>query len=153
MKAAILYDIGQPLKIEELEMPAVNDEDVLIKTFACGVCHTDLKVVRGRNRFKPPAILGHEVSGIIERIGSRCKDLFNEGDAVIIGMRYKCGRCRYCLSARENLCANRPAPPSLSSPTARRLAGGMSAALPNMFPFLAIWHLKFQRALVWKRRA
>jgi D-arabinose 1-dehydrogenase-like Zn-dependent alcohol dehydrogenase len=113
MKAAVLYEVRQPLRIEELEMPDVNDDDVLIKTFACGVCHTDLKVFEGRNRFKSPTILGHEVSGWIERVGSRCKDFFKEGDPVIIGMRYKCGRCRYCLAGRENLCADRPAPPPL----------------------------------------
>jgi D-arabinose 1-dehydrogenase-like Zn-dependent alcohol dehydrogenase len=110
MKAAVLYEVRQPLRIEELEMPNVGDEDVLIKVVACGVCHTDLKVMEGKNRFTPPTILGHEVAGTLERVGARCKD-FKEGDRVIIGMRYKCGRCRYCLSARENLCERRPAPP------------------------------------------
>ncbi len=113
MKAAVLYEIREPLRIEELEIPALNDDDVLIKTYACGVCHTDLKVFEGRNRFKPPTVLGHEVSGTIERVGSRCREFFKEGDGVIVGMRYRCGRCRYCLAARENLCSNRPAPPPL----------------------------------------
>ena len=93
MKAAVLHEARQPLQIEELEMPEVGDEDVLIKVAACGVCHTDLKVVEGRNRFTPPTILGHEVAGTIEQVGARCKD-FKVGDRVIIGMRYKCGRCR-----------------------------------------------------------
>jgi S-(hydroxymethyl)glutathione dehydrogenase/alcohol dehydrogenase len=48
----------------------------------------------------------------VEQIGAQCKD-FKIGDRVIVGMRYKCGRCRYCLSARENLCERRPAPPAL----------------------------------------
>ena len=113
MKAAVLYEVRQPLRIEELDMPEVGDEDVLIKVAACGVCHTDLKVIEGRNRFISPTILGHEVAGTLERVGARCKD-FKEGDRVIIGMRYKCGRCRYCLSARENLCERRPAPPKLT---------------------------------------
>jgi D-arabinose 1-dehydrogenase-like Zn-dependent alcohol dehydrogenase len=112
MKAAVLHEARQPLKIEELEMPVVGDEDVLIKIAACGVCHTDLKVVEGRNRFTPPTILGHEVAGTIEQVGAKCQE-FKAGDRVIIGMRYKCGRCRYCLTARENLCARRPAPPAL----------------------------------------
>jgi D-arabinose 1-dehydrogenase-like Zn-dependent alcohol dehydrogenase len=112
MRAAVLYEARQPLKIEELEMPGVGDEDVLIKVASCGVCHTDLKVVEGRNRFTPPTILGHEVAGTVEQVGAHCKD-FKAGDRVIIGMRYKCGRCRYCLSARENLCERRPAPPVL----------------------------------------
>ena len=45
MKAAVLYEVRKPLKIDELEMPEVSDEDVLIKVACCGVCHTDLKVV------------------------------------------------------------------------------------------------------------
>jgi D-arabinose 1-dehydrogenase-like Zn-dependent alcohol dehydrogenase len=115
MKAAVLYEARQPLKIDELQMPEVGDEDVLIHVAACGVCHTDLKVVEGRNRFTPPTILGHEVAGTVEQVGARCMD-FKVGDRVIVGMRYKCGRCRYCLSARENLCERRPAPPHLRKP-------------------------------------
>ncbi len=112
MKAAVLYEVRQPLRLEDLEMPDVHDEDVLIKVVSCGVCHTDLKVIEGRNRFTPPTILGHEVAGTVEAIGAQCKD-FKVGDRVIVGMRYKCGRCRYCLSAHENLCERRPAPPNL----------------------------------------
>ncbi len=112
MKAAVLYEARQPLRLEELAVPEVQDEDVLIKVASCGVCHTDLKVVEGRNRFTPPTVLGHEVAGTVEAVGARCQD-FKAGDRVIIGMRYKCGRCRYCLSARENLCERRPAPPNL----------------------------------------
>jgi S-(hydroxymethyl)glutathione dehydrogenase / alcohol dehydrogenase len=112
MKAAVFYEVRQPLRIEEIEMPEVSDEDVLIKIAVCGVCHTDLKVIEGRTRFTPPTVLGHEVAGTVERVGSHCQD-FKAGDRVIIGMRYKCGRCRYCLTARENLCERRPAPPSL----------------------------------------
>jgi S-(hydroxymethyl)glutathione dehydrogenase/alcohol dehydrogenase len=112
MKAAILYKARQALGIEELEMPEVRDEDVLIRVVSCGVCHTDLKVMEGRNRFTPPTVLGHEVAGTVERAGARCGE-FKAGDRVIIGMRYKCGRCRYCRSARENLCEHRPSPPAL----------------------------------------
>ena len=115
MKAAVLYEARQPLRVEELQMPEVGDEDVLIQVASCGVCHTDLKVAEGRNRFTPPTVLGHEVAGTIEERGALCKD-FQVGDRVIVGMRYKCGRCRYCLGARENLCERRPAPPPLSKP-------------------------------------
>ena len=115
MKAAILYQARQPLRIEELEMPEVGGDDVLIKVASCGVCHTDLKVAEGRNRFTPPTVLGHEVAGTVEQVGAHCKE-FRVGDRVIIGMRYKCGRCRYCLRARDNLCERRPAPPALKKP-------------------------------------
>ena len=115
MKAAILYEARQPLRIEDLQMPEIDVEDVLIKVASCGVCHTDLKVAEGRNRFTPPTVLGHEVAGTVEQVGAHCKE-FRVGDCVIIGMRYKCGRCRYCLRARENLCERRPAPPGLKKP-------------------------------------
>jgi S-(hydroxymethyl)glutathione dehydrogenase / alcohol dehydrogenase len=120
MKAAVLYEPRQPLRIEELQRPVVGDDDVLIKVACCGVCHTDLKVVEGRNRFTPPTVLGHEVAGTVEQVGTRCAD-FKIGDGVIIGMRYKCGRCRYCLAARENLCERRPAPPALVKPNGTRV--------------------------------
>ena len=58
MKAAVLYEARQPLRFEELQMPDVHEDDVLIKVASCGVCHTDLKVAEGRNRFVPPTILG-----------------------------------------------------------------------------------------------
>src|SRR6266571_3719372 len=152
MKAAVFYEVRQPLRIEELEMPAVNDEDVLIKTFACGVCHTDLKVVEGRNRFNPPTVLGHEVSGTIERVGSRSTEFFKEGDAVIIGMRYKCGRCRYCLGGRENLCVNRPAPPPLrktdGAPVTRWNVGGFAeyVSVPGYMIFKVPQEIKLEEA-------
>ena len=57
MKAAVLYEARQPLQIEELEMPQVGDEDILIKVAACGVCHTDLKVVEGRTASRPRPFL------------------------------------------------------------------------------------------------
>ena len=83
MKAAVLYEARQPLKIEDLKMPDVGDEDVLIKVVSCGVCHTDLKVIEGRTRFTPPTILGHEVAGTVEQVGVHCQD-FKGGDRVVI---------------------------------------------------------------------
>lgn len=111
MKAAVLYEARQPLRLEDLEPPAVHHDDVLIRVKACGVCHTDLKVVEGRNPFESPTILGHEVSGTIEEVGTNQRRAFEVGDRVIVGMRYKCSRCRYCLAGRENLCVDRPSPP------------------------------------------
>ncbi len=112
MKAAVLYQAGGPLQIEELEKPTIGDEEVLIKVAACGVCHTDLKyITRGRDPYVLPGIVGHEISGIIEEVGRHQKSFFKEGDRVIVGMRYKCGKCPYCLAGRDNLCRNRPSPP------------------------------------------
>lgn len=111
MKAAVLREARRPLTIEEIEMPAIREDELLIKVAACGVCHTDLKVTEGRSPFTSPTILGHEVSGTLEQVGQALRSSFQEGDRVIVGMRYKCGRCRYCAAGRENLCRERPAPP------------------------------------------
>ncbi len=82
MKAAVLYQARAPLRIEDLEMPEVHEEDVLIRVASCGVCHTDLKVMEGRSRFTPPTILGHEVAGTVAQVGARCGD-FRIGNRVI----------------------------------------------------------------------
>ena len=113
MKAALLYEAGKPLVIEDLEIPKLDDDKLLLKVAACGVCHTDLKVIEGRNPFTSPSVLGHEVSATVEEVGKTLRDAFKPGDPVIVGMRYKCGRCEYCLAGRDNLCRNRPKPAPL----------------------------------------
>lgn len=113
MQAAVLYEARKPLQIEEMETPSIGDTEVLIRVAACGVCHTDLKAVEGSIPFQSPSLLGHEVSGTIEGVGKEQRAAFKEGDRVIVGMRYKCGRCRYCMAGRENICRNRPKPAPL----------------------------------------
>src|SRR5687768_15570725 len=103
MKAAVVQEVGKPLTIEELEMPVITDGDVLIRVVACGVCFSDLKVLRGKKLSNVPALIGHEVSGTIEEVGRTQQPYFKKGDAVIVGMRYRCGKCRYCLAGRDNL--------------------------------------------------
>jgi S-(hydroxymethyl)glutathione dehydrogenase/alcohol dehydrogenase len=110
LKAAVLYKGGQPLKIEELEVPSVGDEEVLIRVAVCGACHTDLKVAEGGTPFTSPTVLGHEVAGIVERVGQNQQAFFKEGERVIVARRYRCGRCEYCQAGRENLCSNPPRP-------------------------------------------
>jgi S-(hydroxymethyl)glutathione dehydrogenase/alcohol dehydrogenase len=113
MKAAVLHELKKPMTIEEFEIPEIGPDEVLIKVKACGVCHTDFKVIEGRIASRMPAIIGHEVSGTIAEAGSSQKTAFKPGDAVIVGTRYRCGRCQYCMSGRENLCRARPAPAAL----------------------------------------
>jgi D-arabinose 1-dehydrogenase-like Zn-dependent alcohol dehydrogenase len=141
MKVAVLYEAGKPFKIEDVELPTVSDDDILIRVAVCGVCHTDLKVAEERSPFVSPTILGHEVSGTIERVGRGQHSFFKEGDRVIVGMRYKCDRCRYCLAGRDNLCNNPPKPPSYKkangSPVHRWNVGGFAEyiAVPGHMVF------------------
>ncbi len=107
MKAAVFYGPNQPLKIEEVPTPEPAAGQVLIKTAACGVCHTDLHYIdHGVPTFKkPPLILGHEPSGTIAGLGQDVSG-FKEGDKVLAPAVLTCGNCEFCRTGRENICAN-----------------------------------------------
>ena len=141
MKAAVLYKVHDPLTIEDFEVPGISPGEVLIKVKACGICHTDYKVIEGRIPSRMPAIIGHEVSGTVEEVGSSQQKAFKPGDAVIVGTRYRCGHCEYCVSGRENLCRARPAPASLTRTDGKEIyrwnVGGFAQylALPGYMVF------------------
>ncbi len=111
-KAAVIHKEGKiednPLKIEELETKEPAENEVLIKVKVCGICRTDLHVVEGdlgeiNNDLTP----GHEVVGIIEKLGKNVKN-FEAGERVGLAWLYSsCGSCEYCISGRENLCQNK----------------------------------------------
>ncbi len=107
MKAAVFYGPNQPLKIEEIPTPKPALGQVLIKTAACGVCHTDLHYIdHGVPTFKkPPLILGHEPSGTIAGLGQDVSG-FAEGDRVLAPAVLTCGECVFCRTGRENICVN-----------------------------------------------
>lgn len=105
MKAAIFKEPNQPLVIEEIPTPEIGEDELLIKVVACGVCHTDLHYLdHGVPTFKkPPIILGHEASGIVEETTSH---KFKKGDRVLIPAVLTCGKCEFCKLGKENLCLN-----------------------------------------------
>jgi S-(hydroxymethyl)glutathione dehydrogenase/alcohol dehydrogenase len=141
MKAAVLHKLHDPLTIEDFEMPTISPDEVLIKVKACGICHTDYKVIEGRIHSRMPAIIGHEVSGTIEEVGSGQREAFKPGDPVIVGTRYRCGHCQYCVAGRENLCRARPDPASLKRTDGKEIyrwnVGGFAQylALPGYMVF------------------
>ena len=106
MKAAILKELGGPLQIEEVPEPAIEPEEVLVKVMACGTDGTDLKMVDGFG-YTPelPFILGHEIAGVVAEAGSGVSAL-KSGDRVIAYNFSTCGRCRFCLTHREQLCVD-----------------------------------------------
>lgn len=107
MKAAVFYGPNQPLKIEEVKIPKIEQNEILVKIAACGVCNTDLHYIdHGVSTFKkPPMILGHEPSGIVEETGAEVKN-FKVGDRVLIPPVFSCGYCDNCRLGRENICFN-----------------------------------------------
>src|SRR4051794_24471555 len=157
MKAAVLHELHKPMSIEDFQMPAITPDEVLIKVKACGVCHTDYKVIEGRIPSRMPAIIGHEVSGTIAEVGSSQKSAFKPGDAVIVGTRYRCGHCQYCASGRENLCRARPAPASLTRTDGQEIyrwnIGGFSQylALPGYMIFKLPQGLSLEGARIRRR--
>jgi S-(hydroxymethyl)glutathione dehydrogenase / alcohol dehydrogenase len=107
MKAAIFHGAHQPLTIENVDVADPIGREVLVKTVASGVCHSDLHFVDGYYQFPTPAILGHEAAGIVEKVGPQVTD-FQPGDHVIACLSVFCGNCDYCLTGKTHLCATRP---------------------------------------------
>ncbi len=105
MKAAVLHEGGK-LSIEDIPVPKITAEQVLIKVAACGVCHTDLHYVEhGVPTFKkPPVVLGHEASGVVEEVGAGVSGL-SSGQRVLIPAVLTCGKCSACRLGRENICS------------------------------------------------
>ena len=95
----------QPLIAKELPRPTPDPKQVLIKVHACGVCRTDLHVVDGElTGPKLPLIPGHQIVGTVVATGELVKQLANGDRVGVPWLGWTCGECRYCLSARENLC-------------------------------------------------
>lgn len=108
MQAAVVEAFGKPLVFKEVDIPAPGPGQILVKTEACGVCHTDLHAINGDWPLKPnlPFIPGHEGVGIVISIGAGVTAV-KEGDRVGVPWLYSaCGHCEFCLSARETVCAD-----------------------------------------------
>jgi succinate semialdehyde reductase (NADPH) len=103
MRAAVLTGAGIPVEIEEIPVPEPRDGEILIRVEACGVCHTDLHVMKGDVAFPLPAVLGHEVAGVVVSKGPRVDGL-EPGERVVTTFIMPCGRCRHCAAGRDDLC-------------------------------------------------
>ncbi len=103
MKAAIMRGNNAPLEIEDVDVDAPGPNEVLVRTAASGICHSDLTVIEGGLPVPPPTILGHEPAGVVEAVGSAVTD-FAPGDHVIGCMSAWCGKCAHCLKGRPYLC-------------------------------------------------
>ena len=103
MKAAVLREVGKPLQIETVSISKPGPREVLIRTKAAGVCHSDLHFVEGSYPHPMPAVLGHESAGIVEAIGSEVRTV-KVGDHVITCLNPYCGHCEVCLTGHLNLC-------------------------------------------------
>jgi len=106
MHAAVVEAFGEPLVFKDYDIPAPGPGQILVKTEACGVCHTDLHAAKGDWPLKPalPFIPGHEAIGQVVELGDGVTAV-KLGDRVGIPWLYSaCGHCEYCLSAWETVC-------------------------------------------------
>lgn len=105
MKALLLTKVGQPQElIDDLDIDLPLEHEVLVRTCACGLCHSDLHFRQGLwSSFPLPLVLGHECSGVVEKVGSQVTYL-KPGDHVVGCLTPFCGECAYCMSGRPNLC-------------------------------------------------
>ncbi|HLK87727.1 MAG TPA: Zn-dependent alcohol dehydrogenase [Candidatus Binataceae bacterium] len=108
IQAAVFRAPKAPLTIEEIEIDDPAPHEVLVRTVASGVCHSDLHYVHGLLPLKPPAILGHEPAGIVEGVGRDVTSVA-PGDHVIACTSLYCGNCAQCIAGRPHLCADRAA--------------------------------------------
>jgi S-(hydroxymethyl)glutathione dehydrogenase/alcohol dehydrogenase len=103
-RAAVAWEAGKPLEIEEIEIAGPKDGEVLLRNVATGVCHTDAFTLSGEDPEGIfPAVLGHEGGAIVEELGAGVTGL-SVGDHVIPLYTPECGECNFCQSGKTNLC-------------------------------------------------
>lgn len=105
MKGFTLYAPGD-IRISEWPIPVIEDDEILIRTAAVGICGSDVHAFHGlQPSMTYPVIIGHEISGVIEKIGALVEDLA-EGDHVVVDPVIKCGTCNTCSSGKSNICCD-----------------------------------------------
>ncbi|KAJ7522370.1 hypothetical protein O6H91_18G008400 [Diphasiastrum complanatum] len=108
MKAAVFWEAGKPLTIEDMRIPRPKVGEVLLKTRACGLCHSDLHVIKKDQHFPTPVVLGHEVTGEVLEHGPSTDPATIQrlpvGAHVVGAFIMPCGGCFYCIRSQEDLC-------------------------------------------------
>lgn len=134
MKAAVLRAVGQPLQIEQVGLGLPGPREVLIRTVATGVCHSDLHFIEGSYRHPLPAVLGHEASGVVEKVGAEVRTV-KPGDHVVTCLSAFCGHCDYCLTGHMSLCPSPDTQRGKDEPPRLNTAGGPMHQYLNLSAF------------------
>ena len=106
MKAAVCYEFGQPLVIEDIEIDDPQQHEVRVKVLACAICHSDIHYMDGAWGGTLPAVYGHEASGVVEAVGDGVENV-SVGDHVVVSLIRSCGTCFYCTRGETFLCETR----------------------------------------------
>jgi S-(hydroxymethyl)glutathione dehydrogenase/alcohol dehydrogenase len=134
MKAAIMRAQNAPLVIEDVDIDDPGPGEVLLKTAASGICHSDLHVIEGGLPVPPPCILGHEPAGVVEAVGEGVTD-FVPGDHVIGCLTSWCGVCKFCTGGKPYLCPTQYAGRPLGSGPRLSQAGTEIPQFANLSSF------------------
>ncbi len=103
MKAAVLHAPNQPMTVEEVGIEKPKSREVLVRTVAAGLCHSDLHFIEGLYPHPMPVVLGHESAGVVEAVGADVSYL-KPGDHVISCLSVFCGHCEFCTSGHPSIC-------------------------------------------------
>ena len=103
MKAAVLHAPRTPMTIEDITIEKPKGREVLVRTVAAGLCHSDLHFIEGAYPTPMPTVLGHESAGIVEAVGDQVTYL-KPGDHVIACLSLFCGHCEFCLTGHPSIC-------------------------------------------------
>ncbi len=138
-----MYGVNQPLQIEDVEVDEPRAGEVLVKTSASGVCHSDLHFMEGSYPTRTPIVLGHESAGVVEKVGPGVTGV-KAGDRVVVAFVTSCGQCDNCVQGKPYLCNNSA---SLGRNDRLTLNGQPMAQFANMSAF-AEYQLVSQNACV-----
>lgn len=103
MKAAVFREVNVPMEIEEIQISKPGPREVLVRTLAAGICHSDMHFYNGTYPGQVPMVLGHESAGIVEAVGSDVHYV-KPGDHIITCLSVFCGHCEKCLTGHLSLC-------------------------------------------------
>jgi S-(hydroxymethyl)glutathione dehydrogenase/alcohol dehydrogenase len=134
MKAAVMREAGKPLQIEDVQLDKPGPHEVLIRTAAAGVCHSDLHFLNGSWPHPTPTVLGHESAGIVEAVGSEVRTV-KPGDHVITCLSAFCGHCNFCVTGRLALCITDEVKRAPTQPSRMSLGGQSIPQYLNLSSF------------------
>ena len=112
MKAARMHEYGKPLVLEDVPVPDIQPDEILVQVKACGMCRSDTQLVDGYFRkyadIPTPITLGHEIAGVVYKIGSLVAKAagFRDGDHVVVAPGWGDGTCRHCQVGNTHICPN-----------------------------------------------
>ena len=109
MKAAVCYEFGKPLVVEDVELAEPGTGEVKVRLAATAICHSDIHDIKGELPGPVPFVGGHESAGYIDKVGAGVTSV-KVGDPVVVSLLASCGKCYYCVTGLPHLCENRFTP-------------------------------------------